>query len=384
MSGGPVALDTDAARRGGQIRRELDRFASPDGFVRFDRFMDVALYSEGAGYYARGGSPFGPRGDFYTAAHVSPLFGRTIAARLRAVRAALAPQRPFAIVEVGPGDGTLAGSVLAALGEAGDADGISYHLVDRSRDLAETARRHAEPVARAAGIPLTVDPALGGDGPIVGAVLANELLDAQPVRRFRWTGTEWRELGVRANGDRFEPAEAPVTSPVPPPSLPAPAEPDVVIECSPEAEAWVRGVADALAEGVAEVVDYGMDESELLAAHPRGTLATLRHHRDAGPPWEDPGTRDLSTFVNFTRVRAAAARAGLAEVAFRSQAETLGTWGFPAELERSIRAAASPEEEVRTRLAAKNLLFGFERFRVLELAAPASAGTLRRITPPVA
>jgi len=84
--------------------------------------------------------------------------------------------------------------------------------------------------------------------------------------------------------------------------------------------------------------------------------------------------------VNFTRVRAAARAAGLVEVAFRRQAEALGEWGFPALLDSALRAAPNAEARVRRQLAAKNLLFGFDRFQVLELAPPASAERLASTT----
>jgi SAM-dependent MidA family methyltransferase len=113
-----------------------------------------------------------------------------------------------------------------------------------------------------------------------------------------------------------------------------------------------------------------MDESEILTAHPSGTLAAVRRHQVVHDPTSDPGSVDLSVFVNFTRLRAAAAAAGLQEVAFRRQAEALGAWGFQALLEEAVRSAPTPEAEVRVRLSAKNLLFGFDRFYAWELSAP--------------
>jgi SAM-dependent MidA family methyltransferase len=86
---------------------------------------------------------------------------------------------------------------------------------------------------------------------------------------------------------------------------------------------------------------------------------------------------DLSTFVNFSRIREAGRSSGLVELSFRSQAEALGAWGLPGLLEAALRESGNAEAKVRTQLAAKNLLFGFERFRALELAPPASAGSLR-------
>ena len=94
------------------------------------------------------------------------------------------------------------------------------------------------------------------------------------------------------------------------------------------AEAIVRDVADHLVEGLFLAIDYGMDQSELVVAHPTGTLAAVARHRSVPDPTAAPGRSDLSVFVNFTRVRAAARAAGLREVAFRSQAMALADWGF--------------------------------------------------------
>jgi SAM-dependent MidA family methyltransferase len=360
-----------------ELIRRLAGMAGPDGFVPFDRFMELALYGKGVGFYAREPSPFGPEGDYYTAAHVHPLFGRALAERVRGVRRALSGVERFRVAEVGPGDGTLAASVLAALGRAPEGvAGLEYVVVERSAPLALRAMERIERAGRSVGVSVRHATSLGSDGPFDGMVLANELLDAQPARRLRWDGRAWRELGVCVAGDRLESAESVLVAPVPFPELPAPAEEGVVLEVSPPAEALMREVADHLVRGLAVFLDYGMEEPELLAAHPRGTLARVRQHQTFDDPLEDPGTSDLSVFVNFSRVRAAARRAGLKEVTYTSQSEALGRWGFAELLQEALGAAGSAEAEVRLRLQAKNLLFGFERFRVLELATPASETAL--------
>lgn len=363
-------------RAAGLIHR-LAGVAGKDGFIPFDRFMELALYGEGVGYYAREPSPFGPGGDYYTAAHVHPLFGRALAERVRGVRHTLNDAERFRVVEVGPGDGTLAASVLEALGPAPEAlAGLEYVVVERSASLTLHAMERIEAVGRSVGVPVRHATSLASDGPFEGMVLANELLDAQPARRLRWDGRAWWELGVRVVGDRLAPAESALFAPLPWPELPTPAEEGVVLEVSPLAEALVREVADHLARGLAVFLDYGLEEAELLAAHPHGTLARVRRHQSFDDPLKDPGTSDLSMFVNFTRVRAAAGRAGLKEVTYTSQAEALGRWGFAELLQQALNAAPSAEASVRVRLAAKNLLFGFERFRVLELAPPGNASAL--------
>jgi SAM-dependent MidA family methyltransferase len=363
-----ASTDEDAGRRE-RVQALLRRSSDPDGFVPFDRFMEVALYGEGVGFYTRESSPFGREGDYYTAAHASPLFGRTVGERVRSVLAAIPEGPPLRVLEVGPGDGVLGAGVIAGLAEdPAVRKRVEYVLVDRSPTLSVRAYERVSEVGQSVGVPVRAAGGVGADGPFLGVVLANEVLDAQPARRLLWDGEGWQDIGVRLTDDGFVPATALRDRPVPPPELPRNPAPGTFVEVSPMAEALVREVADHLVAGLFLVLDYGMDEPELLVAHPSGTLAAVRRHRFVDDPFEDPGTADLSVFVNFRRVRAVAASAGLREVAFRRQAEALGEWGFARLLEEAIRSAPSTEAEVRTRLAAKNLLFGFERFCALELA----------------
>lgn len=367
------ALGPDSARRRAVLDR-LRAIAGPDGFVPFDRFMEVALYAEGVGYYDRPRSPLGTDGDFYTAAHVDRIFAECVTARLTDVRRAAGDPATFAVVELGPGDGTLAAGIVAALGD--DAGRWEYVLVDRSsarlRDA--TARLEGSAVAvRTAG-------SLSELGPFAGAVLANELLDAQPARRLRWDGSAWQELGVRVGADLVTPAQDGPARPVPFPALPTGVPVDQVVEVSPEAEGIVREIADHLAHGAALILDYGLEESELVRGHPAGTLAAVRGHRSLPDPYVDPGDADLSTFVNFSRIRAVARAGGLVELSFRRQADALGAWGLAARLERALATAPDAASRVKRQLAAKNLLFGFEGFRVLELAPPGTAERLATAT----
>ncbi|HXY12490.1 MAG TPA: SAM-dependent methyltransferase [Thermoplasmata archaeon] len=349
----------------------LRSVADADGFVPFDHFMEVALYAPGVGFYARDDSPFGREGDYYTAAHASPLFGRTIAERVRTVLAVLPTDRPRRVIEVGPGDGTLAEGVLRGLAAGPTSFGpVEYVLVERSGPLSVRSFERVASVGQAVGIPVRAARGIGADGPFYGVVLANELLDAQPARRLLWDGTRWLETGVRLTREGFAPATTPLERPVPGTKLPESPPLGTILEFSPMAEAFVREVADHLVAGLCILLDYGMDETELLSAHPGGTLAAVRRHRYVDDPFADPGSSDLSVFVNFTRVRAVASASGLREVAFRSQAEALGAWGFPHLFEEALRSAPNAEAEVRTRLAGKSLLFGFERFYALELAPP--------------
>ncbi len=373
---------TTAAPLRPELEAALGRRATPDGFVPFDRFMEVALYAPGLGYYARERSPFGPSGDFYTAPSVHPTFARTLAARVAEVDRALGRPRPFSVVDLGSGDGRLLAGIAKAL--APGANDVRYVVVDRSPARRTAARAAVAAELGGAGGGVEEAASLGEAGPLAGVVVAHELLDALPARRLRWDGRVWKELGVRVVDRRAQLAESELTTVPPAPPLPALGTGDAgtVVELSPAAEAIVREVADHLTGGLFLVVDFGAEERELLAAHPRGTVAAVRSHRADLLPWEAPGESDLSTFVNFSRVRSAARTAGWVELGYRGQAEALAGWGFEGELARALADARSPEEEVKTRLAAKNLLFGFGGFRVLELAAPSSAAALRRLSDP--
>lgn len=363
-------LDAADETRLRAITERLERAADPTGFVPFDRFMEISLYADGIGYYQRAATPLGTTGDYYTAAHVDPLFAESLARRVVELHHGVSSPTRFTIVELGPGDGTLAAGLLHSLGPSGIV--AEYVLVDRSPARARDAA--ARLAAERTGIPVRSAASLAAVGPTSGVVLVNELLDAQPARRLRWDGAEWRELGVRTSAGRCtEVADGPAR-PVPGPPLPTDVPVGQVVEVSSYAEGLIREVGDHLVDGAAVILDFGGDEAELVRAHPEGTLAAVRGHRFSADPCERPGASDLSTFVNFGRVRAVARSAGLVELAYRSQAEALGAWGFAELRDRALRSAPDAETRVRRQLAAKNLLFGFERFRVLELAPVGGAG----------
>jgi SAM-dependent MidA family methyltransferase len=373
MAASVPPIDSEARARSRVVLDRLREIAGGGGVVPFDRFMEVALYGRDIGYYERTRTPLGRAGDFYTAAHASPLFATTIAERIRAVRRALGNPATFRVVELGPGDGTLVEGTLRALGD--EPSGWEYILVERS----SARRRETEERLRTSTVNSSVRWAdsVASLGPFTGVVIANEFLDAQPARRVRWHDGAWHEIGVRVTEGGGEFSELPLTASIPGRPLPPPGDEPLTVEFSPAGEGTVREVADHLLRGVAIFLDYGAEESELVRSHPDGTLAAVRDHRFVSDPLEAPGTADLSTFVNFTRIQDAARASGLLLASYRSQAEALGAWGYPALLDAAVRHATTAEARVRVQLGSKNLLFGFERFKALELAPPASAALLR-------
>lgn len=377
LSGGELALEVPPAFVAPLLAR-----TAPDGFLPFDRFQEVALYAEGIGYYARAKSPFGPEGDYYTAPRVDPLYARTLAARCREALEGCDREFPARLVELGCGDGTLLGGVVAELRRTDGARDLEAVAVDRS---AARRRQARERVSAVSDVRVTEAASLAGLGPFRGVVIAHELLDATPVRRFRREAEGYAEEGFRWEGDLLHGTTRPLppgdrlASRLPGPEATAPGD---SVEVAPGTEGVVREVADHLVAGLLVVVDYGELGPELRAGHRGGTVNALRGHRSLPLSEIRLGETDLSSFVDFSAVRAAAARSGLAEVAYRRQAEALTAWGLPTLLERAVAEAPGAEGQVRLRLAAKSLLFGFETFRVLELAPPADAERLRRLSGP--
>jgi SAM-dependent MidA family methyltransferase len=367
---GPDPLSEEALQREARIRKRLGAVADSSGYLPFDRFMEVALYDPDDGFYTHPGKKFGPGGDFYTAAHVSPLFGETIGRLIRTLFTSAGNPHRFRIIELGSGDGTLGEGIIQGFARGGpDPTDVEYVIVERSEPSRSESLDRIERAGQPVGIPARTASAVSEDGPFEGVVVANELLDALPTRRLRFRGDGWVELGVRLHDGRLEWQESETLRPMSGIPFPAAPENGTIFEYSPSAEGLLREIADHLTAGRALFLDYGMEETELLKAHPAGTLASVRRHRNVADPLSHPGLADLTTFVNFSRIRTSAVRSGLVPLPFRPLREALAEWGFAEQLAQRVEEAPSSEEEVRRRLAAKNLLFGFDRFYALEFTA---------------
>lgn len=359
---GPAELPTDPV-----LHRRLRAAADGEGFLPFDRFMEIALYDPGRGFYDRAATRLGRAGDFYTGPHVHGLFGATLGAHFREIRQLEGSPNGFPIVEVGPGDGTLARDVRDALTRSeADASGWEYVLVERSASLRLAIESRLGP-STSGQVPWRFASSLASMGPLRGIILANELLDAFPFRRFQSTPGGWAEIGV------VVPAEGPIRTALrapdrtdAPSDLPTGVPSGAVLEVSLVMEAWIRELADHLVGGRVVLIDYGDEEEPLLRKGAAGTLEAIREHRSVDP-LSRPGTADLSAWVNFTRVRRAAAAAGLRENAYGSLAEAMIRWGVD-QVRATWEASLDPVETVKLQLAQKSFLFGFGTFKVLELS----------------
>jgi SAM-dependent MidA family methyltransferase len=340
------------------------------GWLPFDRFMAIALYEPGLGYYANATPKFGqmPQGvagqgsDFVTAPELSPLFGQTLA---RQVAQALAATGTDEVWEFGAGTGALALQVLDAL-EAMDAAPRRYTIVDLSGSLRErqqaTLARHADRVVWADRLPSVFD----------GVVIGNEVLDAMPVQLLRRVGGQadgtWHERGVAvdANG-ALAWADRP-TALRPPLDIEGPH--DYLTEIHPQAEAFIRTLAERLVRGAAFFIDYGFPEAEYY--HPQrhmGTLMCHRAHRSDDDPLAQVGEKDITAHVNFTGIALAAQDAGMSVLGYTSQGRFLINCGL-----LEVAKDAGPRENAMLSRLVNEHEMG-ELFKVIGLApAPSAEG----------
>jgi SAM-dependent MidA family methyltransferase len=293
------------------------------GWISFSRFMELALYAPGLGYYSAGASKFGAAGDFITAPELSPLFGRTLARQLADIMALSAPH----ILELGAGSGKLALDVLTELERLQQLP-ASYSILEVSADLRgrqqALLQKHiphlAERVQWLDSLPAQIS----------GAVVANEVLDALPVHLLHWSNSRVFERGVRSEGTNFAWEERL-------PETPALLElaqqiivpDDYLSEISLAARGLVSSLCDRLSSGALLFIDYGFGAREYY--HPQRSSGTLmchyRHHAH-DDPFFLVGLQDITAHVDFTAIAESAIDHGANLLGYTSQAHFLINGGI--------------------------------------------------------
>jgi SAM-dependent MidA family methyltransferase len=308
------------------IRGEI---AASGGWISFARYMELALYAPGLGYYSAGAKKLGRAGDFVTAPEISPLYGQTLARQVTQIMQAGLDE----ILEVGAGSGALAATLLEELERSG-AVPRNYLILELSADLRERSRD-----TLAARVPHLLErvawlnrlpPAFSG------VVLGNEVLDAMPAHVVRVQGgnVEQGGVGVRsgrlgwswrlASGELLDAARAL--------KLPEGFRTEIHLV----ARGFLRSLAGMLEKGVALFVDYGFPQKEYY--HPQRREGTLMcHYRQHAhsDPFFLPGLQDITSHVDFTAVAAAAREGGLELAGYTSQAQFLVNCGITEVMSRT-------------------------------------------------
>ena len=250
-----------------------------DGPVRFDAWVDACLYDPHGGFYARG-ARLGPGGAFATAPTLHPAFAAAVVAEA-------ADAGADRVLEVGPGDGSLAEALVAA--------GLEVVLLERAEGMRRLQRERLGDAVR------WIDDATEA-APFDGLVVANELLDALPFRLF----ADGVEVLVRLDpAGRFT-------------AVPEPRPRSVRTIERAGVEPLLRGLAVALRHGRLLLIDY-----VAAAGDPRDPVRTYIGGQHGGDPLQAPGTQDITADVDFTEVRSILGDAGLVIVTDEPQAAWL-------------------------------------------------------------
>jgi len=344
------ALSPDEATHCERVRAHIaDAIAAAGGWLSFERFMELALYAPALGYYHGGAQKLGRDGDFTTAPEVSRLFGGCVARQCAEV---LERFDAGAILEVGAGSGRLAADLLTRLARLGSLP-RRYFILDVSAELRARQR------ARIGLLPaLLRERVVWIDAPpreeFDGVVLANEVLDALPVLRFRRSQDAAFELGVALTGAAFSWSVRPAGAALAAACARferAAREPWILpyeSEYCPRLEAWARSVTAPLRRGVVLWFDYGLPRPEYyLPERSDGTLICHFKHRVGFDPLRHPGLQDITAWVDFTALAEAGRGLGFELAGFTTQTYFLAGAG----LEQEMQTLAGEDPARAPRLA---------------------------------
>lgn len=355
-----------------RIRDEIERSG---GWISFARYMEMALYEPGLGYYSAGATKFGAAGDFITAPELSPLFSRCMASQCADVLRALGGG---VVLEIGAGSGVMAADILNELAVL-DVLPERYLILEvsadlRERQLATLAARGARHLSRVEWLE-----SLPEDRSIKGAIIANEVMDAIPVERFRVRAGEINSMGVTWELGRLDWSETRAETALRKrvreieSQLPAPFEDGYTSEISLRLDPWVRSLGKALKKGAIVLVDYGLPRQQYYRAERRdGTLLCHYRHAFHDDPFINPGLQDLGAWVDFTTVAEAASAAGLQVAGFTTQAHFLMGSGIEHYLHDPGNEAGGSDLAERISLARQAMMLTLpgemgERFKVIGL-----------------
>lgn len=309
------------------------------GSISFRRFMELALYHPGHGYYTRGEDPFGREGDFYTNSQLQPVFGRLIAQQIARWREELGSPSDFTVVELGAGRGETLAEVQQALPT------VRCLAVERMEGTLPQGFQ--------------------------GVVYSNEFFDALPVHLVECGADGLAEWLVDSHDDSFcwvpcsRPAEPSVGAYIDKYAAGL-AEGDR-IEVNLRALEELERIAGALDRGYVLTIDYGYSAEEIAAGRrfPQGSLMAYERHQAHEDVLSEPGSRDITAHVNFTALEEHGKELGLEWLGLQTQAQFLLSLGETDNFE-SVLQADSDTATMQLRMQLKSLLFGMgETFRVL-------------------
>jgi SAM-dependent MidA family methyltransferase len=346
------------------IRQEI---LLSNGMLSFARFMELALYAPGLGYYVAGQHKLGKHGDFITAPHISPLFAQSIARQCQQVLNHI-PQG--SILEIGAGSGIFAKDLLLALEKLNTLP-VHYFILEVSADLRERQRQlflekipHLlERIQWLERLPST---------PIHGIILANEVMDALPVHLFKLDEDGIKEQCVVWQDNQFvwkdRPADSVLEQEVKQLSqemnFPLPYQSEIHLFLS----GWIRSIVSALQSGIILLLDYGYGRAEYYHADRcMGTLMCYFQHRKHDNPLTLVGLQDITAHVDFTRLLESIDPNDCALAGFTTQAHFLLSCGLLSIAEEE--KVTDPLQQYQNAQAIKQLILPAEMGELIKVIA---------------
>lgn len=331
----------------------LSRIAA-EGPITLAQYVQMALYDPEHGYYMKG-DPFGAKGDFITAPEVSQIFGELIGLWFVQAWEDRGRPKPFHLVELGPGRGTLMADMLRTARLRPEFLTAAEVLLMETSPALRSLQRQTLKDASAHWIDSVAG--LADEAPLY--VVANEFLDALPVRQFVFVDGRWHERMVTAKGNEL--AFVPAPDPAQIDTLPKHASPGDVMEVSLIAHGVIAELASRLAlqSGLALFIDYGHESGH------GDSLQAVKAHQYADPLAE-PGEADLTTRVDFAALAKIAREMKVQVCGPIAQSTFLESLGIHARAERLRR-----EADANTRAMIDT---GVER-----LISPKQMGTLFKV-----
>lgn len=376
-------LSEDALAHSARLQTLIrEQIAAAGGMIPFSRFMELALYAPGLGYYSAGATKFGRAGDFVTAPELGSLFAQCVAEAIAPVIRQLGADARF--VELGGGSGAFAEHAIRRLA-AIDAVPARYAILEPSADLRE---RQRERLGQRLPPPLFAR-VEWLDGPLQqewhGVLFANEVIDALPTPRFTLRDGEVFEEHVALDGgDGFmrsdRPADALLSAAVRhvERQREAPFPDGYRSELLPQLPYWIQAVVGGMHAGAMLFVDYGYSRREYYAPdRSDGTLRAFHRHRVSNDVFARVGLQDITASVDFTALAEAGTDAGFDFAGYCSQASLLIGNGLEQRLAEQEAGAADEAARYALRQQAKQLTLPGamgERFQAMGFARGAEFG----------
>lgn len=308
------------------VSKIATEITSQGGWIPFSRYMEMALYEPGMGYYSAGAHKLGAGGDFTTAPELSPLFGAAIASTILPVLEGLRAQGlPAKILEFGAGTGKLAESILSRLNDIGFSLD-TYEIIEISPDLAQRQQEHLDKLVTELGLTTQCSWLSSLPKSFKGVILANEVIDAIPCDAIIHQNGFWYWYGVGIADEKciWKIGKAVEQTFLPEDLLTGSFSEGYITELHPQANAWIQQIAERLDTGIFLTFDYGFPASEYY--HPQrsaGTLMTHHRHHAIPDPFYLPGLSDLTSHVEWAQIARSVLKEDVDDVYLTNQAAFL-------------------------------------------------------------